>query len=100
MALTAFITGGGRGLGADISRAFHAEGYNVAIASRSDEGLARSLGDRAKYFPCDVRHPASLNDAIGAAAKWTGAIDVLVNNAGRSAWRTLADIDEQFWDDM
>lgn len=102
MTKLAFITGGGRGLGADISRAFHAAGYHVAIASRTNEGLATSLGERATYVECDVRMPASLEAAMARATEWAGGsgIDVLVNNAGRSAWRPLADIDEAFWDDM
>src|SRR5215212_5796505 len=95
-----FITGGGRGLGADLSRAFHAAGYRVAIASRGDSGLARDLGDRASFIACDVRSRASVGEAIATAASWGGSLDVLVNNAGRSAWRKLADIDETFWDDM
>jgi 3-oxoacyl-[acyl-carrier protein] reductase/meso-butanediol dehydrogenase/(S,S)-butanediol dehydrogenase/diacetyl reductase len=100
MTRTAFITGGGRGLGADLSRAFHAAGYHVAIASRTDEGLARTLGERARHIVCDVRSPQSLADAVDAAAAWGGGLDVLVNNAGRSAWRSLGEIDEAFWDDM
>jgi NAD(P)-dependent dehydrogenase (short-subunit alcohol dehydrogenase family) len=100
MARTAFITGGGRGLGADLSRAFHAAGFNVAIASRTDTGLARELGDRATFVACDVTRPRTLVQAAADAAAWGGAVDVLVNNAGRSAWRKLADIDEPFWDDM
>lgn len=97
---TVFITGGGRGLGATISRAFHAEGYRVAIGSRADSGLAGELGARARHIACDVRRPGSVDGAIAAAAHWGGALDVLVNNAGRSAWRKLDDIDEAFWDDM
>jgi len=41
-----------------------------------------------------------LREAVRAAAEWRGGLDVLVNNAGRSEWRKLADIDEAFWDDM
>jgi NAD(P)-dependent dehydrogenase (short-subunit alcohol dehydrogenase family) len=100
MPRTAFITGGGRGLGADLSRAFHAAGFSVAIASRTDSGLARELGDRATFLACDVRSPLSLTAAVDSAALWGGGLDVLVNNAGRSAWRRLEDIDEAFWEDM
>ena len=100
MAGTVLITGGGRGLGADISRAFHRAGYRVAIASRTDDGFAAMLGEHARHFTCDVRELASVQQAVRAAAAWGGSLDVLVNNAGRSAWRKLADIDEAFWDDM
>jgi 3-oxoacyl-[acyl-carrier protein] reductase/meso-butanediol dehydrogenase/(S,S)-butanediol dehydrogenase/diacetyl reductase len=100
MTRTVFITGGGRGLGADLSRAFHAAGYRVAIASRTDSGLAATLGDRARHFVCDVRQPRSLNEAVRATVDWGGRLDVVVNNAGRSEWRRLGDIDEAFWDDM
>ena len=97
---TVFITGGGRGLGADIARAFHAAGDRVVMASRSDSGLADELGDRARFLTCDVRRPDSLRDAMQQAHAWAGALDVLVNNAGASAWRPLGEIDEPFWDDM
>jgi 3-oxoacyl-[acyl-carrier protein] reductase/meso-butanediol dehydrogenase/(S,S)-butanediol dehydrogenase/diacetyl reductase len=100
MTRTVFITGGGRGLGADLSRAFREGGYHVAIASRTDSGLASELGERARFIPCDVTRVRSLTDAVRAAADWGGGLDVLVNNAGRSAWRALGDIDEAFWDDM
>src|SRR4051812_9084059 len=97
---TAVITGGGRGLGADIARAFHAGGYQVAVLSRSDHGHAAALGQRARYVPCDARRPESLSAAMGTVIDWSGRLDVLVNNAGRSAWRPLDQIDEAFWDDM
>ena len=100
MARTVFITGGGRGLGAELSRAFHGAGYRVAIASRTDHGLAGALGASATYVACDVTSAASITAAVDAAAAWGGGLDVLVNNAGRSAWRRLPDIDEAFWDDM
>jgi 3-oxoacyl-[acyl-carrier protein] reductase/meso-butanediol dehydrogenase/(S,S)-butanediol dehydrogenase/diacetyl reductase len=94
------VTGGGIGIGAAISRAFHAAGDRVAIASRNDHGLAASLGDRATHVSCDVRDPVSVDAALAAATKWGGRLDVLVNNAGYSAWRALDDIDQRFWSDV
>lgn len=97
---TTIITGGSRGLGAAISEAFHASGYHVVIAGRTDTGLATALGSRARFVATDVRCPQSLRDMIKRALDWTGRLDVLVNNAGISAWRPLAEIDEPFWQEM
>jgi NAD(P)-dependent dehydrogenase (short-subunit alcohol dehydrogenase family) len=94
------ITGGGTGIGAAISRAFHAAGDRVAIASRTDRGLAPSLGGRAMHVLCDVRDPGSIDAAVAAAVKWGGRLDVLVNNAGCSAWRALDEIDSRFWSEV
>jgi 3-oxoacyl-[acyl-carrier protein] reductase/meso-butanediol dehydrogenase/(S,S)-butanediol dehydrogenase/diacetyl reductase len=87
-------------LGASITRAFHAAGDHVVIASRTDTALAHELGSRARFVTTDVRNTDSLRAAVGDALAWTGRVDVLVNNAGFSAWRPLAEIDEVFWDDM
>jgi NAD(P)-dependent dehydrogenase (short-subunit alcohol dehydrogenase family) len=100
MARTTIVTGGSRGLGAAITRAFHAAGDHVVIASRTDSGLAAQLGDRAHFVMTDVRRPTALRAAVDEAVRWSGRLDVLVNNAGYSAWRSLADIDEAFWADM
>ncbi len=97
---TTIITGGSRGMGAAISCAFHAVGDHVVIAGRTDTGLAETLGERARFITTDVRFPTQLRDMVRQAVDWTGRVDVLVNNAGFSAWRALADIDEAFWDDM
>jgi len=97
---TILITGGSRGIGAAISEAFHAEGHHVVIAGRTDTGLATALGQRCRFISTDVRYPRSLRALIRQALDWTGRLDVLVNNAGVSAWRPLAEIDEAFWQDM
>ncbi|RJQ25913.1 SDR family oxidoreductase [Candidatus Parcubacteria bacterium] len=97
---TALITGGSRGIGAAISEAFHAAGYQVVIAGRTDTSLAAALGQRAHFVATDVRNPQSLRMLIKQSLDWTRRIDVLVNNAGISAWRPLAEIDEVFWQDM
>lgn len=97
---TTIITGGSRGLGASITRTFHHAGDHVVIAARTDNGLARELGPRARFVLTDVREPRSLHALIAEAIAWTGRIDVLVNNAGYSAWRPLAEIDENFWNEL
>ena len=97
---TIVVTGGSKGIGADISAAFYAEGGHVVIAGREDTGLAGRLGERARFIPTDVRQTSSLQTLVRQVMEWTGRLDVLVNNAGLSAWRPLSDIDEAFWQDM
>jgi NAD(P)-dependent dehydrogenase (short-subunit alcohol dehydrogenase family) len=97
---TTIITGGSRGIGATLSEAFHAAGYRVVIAGRTDTGLAAKLGVRARFVATDVRRLASLRALVQQTVDWSGRLDVLVNNAGISAWRPLPEIDEVFWDDM
>jgi NAD(P)-dependent dehydrogenase (short-subunit alcohol dehydrogenase family) len=94
------VTGGGRGIGAAISRAFHDAGDRVAILSRTDDGLARELGARATHIAADVAASDQVEAAVGRAHAWGGGLDVVVNNAGMSAWRPLAAIDDAFWSEM
>ena len=94
------ITGGGRGIGAEITRAFHAAGHWVAIVSRTDSGLAKALGERACHVAADVRDSREVDAAVATVVAWQGRLDVLVNNAGLSSWRPLEAIDDAFWRDM
>ncbi len=94
------ITGGGRGIGASITRAFHALGDRVAIVSRTDDGLPRELGERARHIAADVSAASSVDAAVARVLDWGGRLDVVVNNAGMSAWRPLASIDDEFWAEM
>jgi 3-oxoacyl-[acyl-carrier protein] reductase/meso-butanediol dehydrogenase/(S,S)-butanediol dehydrogenase/diacetyl reductase len=97
---TVVITGGGKGIGAELSRVFYANGDKVVIASRGDSGLAASLGERARFIKCDVSVASELHQLAQAALAWGGSVDVWVNNAGRSAWNPLDQVAEEFWDQM
>lgn len=94
------VTGGGRGIGAAITRAFHASGDRVAIISRQDDGLAASLGAQACHVAADAGQSEQVNAAIAKVVAWGGRLDVVVNNAGMSAWRPLERIDDAFWTEM
>jgi len=85
------ITGASQGIGAAIARAFAADvrGARLALVARSAANLAavaRScarLGAVTAVFPCDVSDEAAV-DALGTAVRARfGAVDVLVNNAGK-----------------
>jgi NAD(P)-dependent dehydrogenase (short-subunit alcohol dehydrogenase family) len=97
---TVVVTGGTLGIGAAIAHAFHAAGARVVIAARNDNGLAETLGDNARFSPVDVCDPDALHRLADAAVQWSGRLDVFVNNAGRSDWRPLAEINETFWNEM
>jgi NAD(P)-dependent dehydrogenase (short-subunit alcohol dehydrogenase family) len=82
------ITGGTRGIGAGIARAFLEAGASVLVCGRTppaDESeLPAADGRRARYFSADVRDPDQVGELIAAAADAFGRVDVLVSNAGGS----------------
>jgi 3-oxoacyl-[acyl-carrier protein] reductase len=71
------VTGGNRGIGRDIARAFVQLGDHVAITYRSGDPPDGVLAVKA-----DVTDPASLDAAFAAIEKEQGPVEVLVANAG------------------
>jgi NAD(P)-dependent dehydrogenase (short-subunit alcohol dehydrogenase family) len=79
-----FITGAGRGLGVDITKAALAAGHAVVATGRNPERVTAALGDHEdlQVLGLDVTDPAAAQSAVQAAVGRFGRIDVLVNNAG------------------
>jgi len=100
MSQSVVITGGGRGIGAAIARAFHAAGARVFICSRSDTGLAGSLGKTATFVAGDVRERGAHARFARAAVESAGRLDGWINCAGISRWRAAVDVDEAFWNEI
>ncbi|MDQ2186875.1 3-oxoacyl-ACP reductase [Alcaligenaceae bacterium A4P071] len=80
------VTGGGRGLGAHIARAFLREGARVVINYLNSEAAAEAIEgeapERALAVRADVREPESVAAMIAAARKHFGApVTTVVNNA-------------------
>ncbi len=100
---TAVITGGGHGLGQEMSRAFAALGATVWTCDLDQKELdeTRDLcGDRCEVRVVDVRERGDVSAFVAEASKESGRIDVLVNNAGGVAGQTgkpLEEITEEEW---
>lgn len=89
-ALHALVTGGGRGIGAAITRRLVAAGYRVTITGRDAhtlEAFATSLGgtDMCQAIAMDVSNEASVHAGMAQASASFGPIAVLVNNAGQAS---------------
>ncbi len=81
----ALVTGGARGLGAEIAKAYIEEGASVLITDVLEEDgaeMARQLGNRCSFIKHDVTNEADWVAAIKAVKDQFGGLDVLVNNAG------------------
>src|SRR4051794_34395991 len=78
-----FITGAGRGMGVDITKAALSAGHKVVATGRNTDSVAKALGEDEKLLivKLDVTKQADAAAAVKAALEKFGKIDVLINNA-------------------
>jgi 3-oxoacyl-[acyl-carrier protein] reductase len=81
------VTGGSRGIGAAVARAFAAAGDRVAVHHGRNAEKARAVaaalpGSGHTVVGADLRDPDAVRAMVDAAAEALGGLDVLVNNAG------------------
>ncbi|WP_097946952.1 bifunctional aldolase/short-chain dehydrogenase [Streptomyces sp. ms115] len=99
----ALVTGAGSGIGKAIARRLVAEGACVVVAdldAASGAAVAEELGgpDRAVAVPVDVTSEEQVAGAFAAAALAFGGVDLVVNNAGISISKPLAETTVRDWD--
>jgi 3-oxoacyl-[acyl-carrier protein] reductase len=103
----AIVTGGGRDIGKSVSLQLAAQGAKVAVNYRSDAEAAKATvaeieaaGGTAILVQADVTKPAEVARLVAeTTAAFGERVDVLVNVAGGMvARKTLADMDEAFFD--
>ena len=100
----ALITGGSRGLGLEMVRAFAAHGADVIIASRKLDACeaaaaeVRALGRRALAVAAHVGRWDEIDRLIDAAYEEFGRVDILVNNAGMGPRMPSHEVSEELFD--
>ncbi|AVK97126.1 glucose 1-dehydrogenase [Lysinibacillus sphaericus] len=100
---TAIVTGGGRGLGAQIAQGFAEAGANVVLCSRKVEACEEmatqlaQLGVQTLALACDVTKPEEIAHVVSKTLETFGKIDILVNNSGASWGAPAVDMPYEAW---
>ena len=100
----ALITGGSRGLGLEMVRAFAAHGADVIVASRKLENCervaneVRALGRRALAIGAHCGKWDEIDRLVEASYAAFGRIDILVNNAGMGPYMASHEVSEELFD--
>ncbi len=96
----ALVTGSTMGIGLGVARVLAEDGAHVVVSSRKAEDCARIAGELAKdglSAEGRVCHIGKMEDISSMAAHLKerhGGLDILVNNAVLSPWRSIDDTDE------
>ena len=102
----ALITGGSRGLGYEMAKAFAARGADIIIASRKLDaceavaGELKTMGRRAIGLAAHCGRWDDIDRLITDSYLAFGRVDILVNNAGMGPAQPSADVSEQLFDSV
>lgn len=100
---TAIVTGGGRGLGAQIAEGLAEAGANVVICSRNIKACMQmsekilALGVESMALSCDITKQEDVKRVIEETVKRFGRIDILVNNSGATWGAPVVDMPIEAW---
>ena len=99
------VTGASSGIGEAAARRIAAAGATVLLVARSAEALERIAAEidaagpgRAEARPCDLTNLDAVDALCDGVLADHGAVDVLVNNAGRSIRRSVDQSEDRFHD--
>jgi NAD(P)-dependent dehydrogenase (short-subunit alcohol dehydrogenase family) len=102
----ALVTGGSRGMGERIVKAYAERGADVIIASRKLERCqevaeqVEAIGRKALAVSVHAGRWDSIDELIETSYAWAGRVDILVNNAGMGPMVPSHDVTEQLFDSV
>lgn len=101
------VTGGSRGIGAEIVKTLAKKGYRVILNYNKSEEKAKIIqkelqeqGKTVEIFKADVSKRIEVKKLIKFALEKFKDIDVLINNAGISQTKLFTDITDEDWNNM
>lgn len=101
------VTGGSRGIGAEIVKHLSKLGYTVVLNYNKSQTCAKNVENELKKqgitvdtFKADVSQKEEAEDLIKYVLNKYGKIDVLINNAGVSQTKLFTEISDEDWQDM
>ncbi len=95
----ALITGGSKGLGKSMAKAFAEAGAQILITARHEDELksaAKEIGNGCEWKVVDLTKP----DEAEALGKSAGRVDILVNNAGTNLPQPIDQVKDDAWQTM
>jgi NAD(P)-dependent dehydrogenase (short-subunit alcohol dehydrogenase family) len=99
------ITGGGTGIGAELTTAFAGQGaqvYFLDIAKEDSEALAQSLRDAPLapvFIPCNLVDLDAVSATFAQIEQAGGPVEILINNAANDDRHQVADVTPKYWDE-
>lgn len=98
------ITGGGSGIGGELTRAFAGQGARVFfldIAEQASRELEASLGGAAvppTFIKCDLTNLDELKSVFARIQEEAGGVDILLNNAANDDRHDIEDVTPEYWE--
>lgn len=102
----AIVTGGNRGLGKAVALALAAEGVDVVITGRDEKTVKETVkelegkGIQAAYSIFDVSNQKEVETEMEKLQNSFGSFDILINNAGISAFQSFLDMPVDQWQNI
>lgn len=101
----AIVTGGGSGIGKTAAETLAESGASIALVGRTMEKLeaakaelSKQTGADIKTYSGDVANTNDIERVVASIYEDFGQIDILINNAGTSAYGKIDSLEEEDWD--